>query len=183
MITRCAIKRKNTSRHHVAQIKLSHSQIRHGHVQKFVGKHTYLRLTLPKSKGHDTPIITMPQAVRAYERLSEIAERRGSAAPEDYLFMPNVVDRDIALLSISRQFKKVLIAAGLDSGAKNRCTLYSLRHTALTFRLQYGEPVDLITLSRNARTSVSMVEKFYSGRLNAETNLANFLGRTRWGWG
>jgi hypothetical protein len=41
----------------------------------------------------------------------------------------------------------------------------------MTFRLLYGRKVDLLTLARNARTSVEMVEKFYSSNLNAEMNI------------
>jgi hypothetical protein len=38
-------------------------------------------------------------------------------------------------------------------------------------RLLYGRRVDLLTLARNARTSVEMVEKFYSSNLSAEMNI------------
>ena len=50
-------------------------------------------------------------------------------------------------------------------------TLYSLRHTAITFRLLYGNGIDLLTLARNARTSVEMIERFYSSNLTAEMNI------------
>jgi hypothetical protein len=50
-------------------------------------------------------------------------------------------------------------------------SLYSLRHTAITFRLLYGRGIDLLTLARNARTSVEMIERFYSSNLTAEMNI------------
>jgi len=50
-------------------------------------------------------------------------------------------------------------------------SLYSLRHTAITFRLLYGKGIDLLTLARNARTSVEMIERFYSSNLTAEMNI------------
>lgn len=50
-------------------------------------------------------------------------------------------------------------------------TLYSLGHSAITFRQLYGRNVDLLTLSRNARTSVEMVGRFYSSNLSAEMNI------------
>lgn len=53
-----------------------------------------------------------------------------------------------------------------------RRTLYSLRHSAITFRLLYGEGIDLLTLARNARTSLEMVDKFYASELSAEMNVA-----------
>ncbi len=70
------------------------------------------------------------------------------------------------------QFQRVLYAAGLRTGTRgqNR-TLYSLRHTAITFRLLYGQGIDLLTLAKNARTSVEMIERFYASELNAEMNV------------
>jgi hypothetical protein len=50
-------------------------------------------------------------------------------------------------------------------------SLYDLRHTAITFRLLYGKGIDLLTLVRNARTSVEMIETFYSLNLIAEMNI------------
>jgi hypothetical protein len=49
--------------------------------------------------------------------------------------------------------------------------MYCLRHTAITFRLLYGRGIDLLTLARNARTSVQMIEKFYASQLTAEMNI------------
>ena len=62
------------------------------------------------------------------------------------------------------------------ANGKNR-TLYSLRHTAITLRLLYGGKIDLLTLARNARTSVEMIEKFYSSNLSAEMNIDLLQGR------
>jgi hypothetical protein len=52
-----------------------------------------------------------------------------------------------------------------------------LRHTAITFRLLYGNGIDLLTLARNARTSVEMIEKFYSSTLTAEMNIEMLQSR------
>ena len=49
--------------------------------------------------------------------------------------------------------------------------LFSLGHAAITFRLLYGNGIDLLTLARNARTSVEMIERFYSSNLTAEMNI------------
>lgn len=78
------------------------------------------------------------------------------------------------------QFRRILEAAGLRKGARgqNR-TLYSLRHTAITFRLLYGQGIDLLTLAKNARTSVEMIEKFYASELNPEMNVAMLQSRRR----
>jgi hypothetical protein len=64
------------------------------------------------------------------------------------------------------------------SNGMNR-TLYSLRHTAITFRLLYGGNIDLLTLARNARTSVEMVEKFYSSNLSSEMNIDLLQGKRK----
>jgi len=58
-------------------------------------------------------------------------------------------------------------------------TLYSLRHTAITFRLIYGGNIDLLTLARNARTSVEMIDKFYASTLSAEMNIALLHSKRR----
>jgi hypothetical protein len=39
------------------------------------------------------------------------------------------------------------------------------------FRLTKGEGVDLLTLARNCRTSVDMIEKFYASHLAPEMNI------------
>ena len=61
-----------------------------------------------------------------------------------------------------------------DCGSANagKTGLYSLRHTAITFRLLFGRGIDLLTLARNARTSVEMIERFYASELSAEMNVA-----------
>jgi integrase len=54
-----------------------------------------------------------------------------------------------------------------------------LRHTAITFRLIYGGNIDLLTLARNARTSVEMIEKFYASTLSAEMNISLLHSKRR----
>ena len=39
------------------------------------------------------------------------------------------------------------------------------------FRLTMGESIDLLTLARNARTSVEMIDRFYAKPLQAEMNV------------
>jgi hypothetical protein len=69
--------------------------------------------------------------------------------------------------------------AGIAENAANgqTRTIYSLRHTAMTLRLLYGKNIDLITLARNARTSVDMIERFYSSNLTAEMNIDLLQGK------
>jgi integrase len=153
--------------------------LQHQHVTVVRGKQTYLRLNLPESKLHDKPIVTLQSAVVVYEKLKEFHEKHGQANPTDYLFFPQLKDRKFVLIYLGWQFKFVQEQACIEANAsngKNR-TLYSLRHTSITFRLLYGRSIDLLTLARNARTSVEMIEKFYSSNLSSEMNIDLLQGR------
>lgn len=131
----------------------------------------YLRIDLPTSKGHDAPIITMPVAVKIYERVLKNHRQAGYGRPGDYVFLPARQNRAYAHEIVRRQFRLVLVAAGLLKSAKGvDHTLYSLRHTALTFRLLNAEELDLVTLARAARTSVDMIDRYYASALTAEMN-------------
>ena len=56
-------------------------------------------------------------------------------------------------------------------------SLYSLRHSAITFRLLYGQGIDLLTLARNARTSVEVINKHYASTLSGEQNIGLLQSR------
>ena len=77
------------------------------------------------------------------------------------------------------QFMYLQSLAGIEANAANgqTRTIYSLRHTAMTFRLLYGGKIDLLTLARNARTSVQMIERFYASNLTAEMNIDLLQGK------
>lgn len=153
--------------------------LQHKHVAVIRGEHAYLRLNLPESKKHDKPIVTLAPAVRVYERLVQLNRARGMAGQDDYLFLPEITDRKKAVEFMGYQFQNVLDVAGIGDNAANgkKRTLYSLRHTCITFRLLYGSNIDLVTLARNARTSVEMIEKFYSSNLTAEMNIDLLHGK------
>ena len=146
--------------------------IQHKHIDSITGNHTYLRLNLPKTKGHAGQIVTLRSAKFAYDRLKQYQAARGYGGPNDYLFLPEVKDRQGAIQLISNHFRKILLSSNLSLGQEGQTrTLYSLRHSAITFRLLYGKGIDLLTLARNARTSVEMIERFYSSNLTAEMNI------------
>ena len=152
--------------------------VQHKHVEIVRGKSTYLRLTLPETKRKTTPVVTMPAAVGTYLRLRARAEKLGRAGPDDYVFLPELPDRRSAMWLIDTQFARTLDRAGLRlNHLGQRRTLYSLRHTAIMFRLLYGKGIDLLTLARNARTSVAMIEKFYASNLTAEMNVGLLQSR------
>lgn len=152
--------------------------LQHKHVHVIRGESTYLRLVLPETKRKTTPVVTMPAAVHIYESLRARASARGKARPDDFVFLPDEPNRETAMWLIDRHFVRVLVSAGLRiSHLGRRRTLYSLRHTAIMFRLLYGEGIDLLTLARNARTSVAMIEKFYASNLTAEMNIGMLQSR------
>lgn len=143
----------------------------------------YLRVDAPPSKGHADPIITMPVAVQIYDRILKLQRKNGFGKPEDYLFLPARKNRAYAHEIIRRQFRLALIEADLlTSSNGDEHALYSLRHTAITMRLQQGD-VDLVTLARACRTSVEMIDRFYASSLTAESNrdkLFSFRRPTRY---
>ncbi len=146
--------------------------IKNEHIQIIRGKNVYLRLTLPETKKHKTQIVSMPIAVDIYERLLKANFAKGYGKLSDYLFLPEIQNREDAIYIISRDFRKILIFAGLRYGRLGQGrSLYSLRHTAITNRLLFGQGIDLLTLARNARTSVEMIERFYASELSAEMNV------------
>lgn len=146
--------------------------IKHKHIEIITGPSTYLRLNLPETKRHTGQVVTMRAANAVYKTIKEHQNSRGYGGPEDYLFLPEVSDRNGAIQLITTHFRKILERAKLRKGQYGQFrTLYSLRHTAITFRLLYGNGIDLLTLARNARTSVEMIERFYSSNLTAEMNI------------
>jgi integrase len=153
--------------------------LKHKHVSIVRGKHIYLRLNLPETKKHDKPIVTLQPAVFVYERLLAQQRTDGYGRPNDYLFLPSLEERRYLLVVYGWQFMYLQSLAGIEANAANgqTRTIYSLRHTAMTFRLLYGGKIDLLTLARNARTSVEMIERFYASNLNAEMNIDLLQGK------
>lgn len=154
-------------------------QLKHKHVTVVRGESVYLRLNLPETKKHDKPMVTLQPAVHVYESLLRHTTAQGYGGPDDYVFLPAEKDRSYALAVLGFWFKWVMREAGLpltDSMNRPR-TLYCLRHTSIMFRLLYGQGIDMLTLARNARTSVQMVERFYASSLDGEMNEAMLQSR------
>jgi len=153
--------------------------LQHKHVTVVRSEHVYLRLNLPETKKHDKPIVTMQAAVSVYEKLLAWQKTQGYGRTEDYLFLPEVKDRKVAMMRLGHMFTYAKTKSGVGDNKANgqSRTLYSLRHTAITFRLLYGGNIDLLTLARNARTSVQMIEQFYSSNLTAEMNIDLLQGK------
>lgn len=143
-----------------------------------------LVLNLPKSKEHDQPIWTMPNAVEIYLRQCKETKPSGEdwekltkkkkeeAWANQYVFLPETANRDKALKSLQVQFAIVCNESGLKKGSLGQeRTMYSLRHTCIMYRLMYGFGIDLLTLANNARTSPEMIHRFYARHLTGGQNL------------
>jgi len=82
--------------------------------------------------------------------------------------------------SLPQVIQSVSEALMPDTGPKSeQRTIYSLRHTCFMFRLMYGEKIDTLTLARNGRTSVEMVEKHYASQLRGEHNIDMIQSRRK----
>ena len=115
-------------------------------------------MPIPETKKHDKPITSLPRAAYSYKKLREHHQSIGYGGDNDYLFLPDMLNRDSAYDKIANQFEAVL---SLIKKPEHPLTLYSLRHTAIMYRPIYGGEINLLTLARNARTSVTMIERFY----------------------
>ncbi len=96
-------------------------------------------------------------AVRPFERMME----RNQPEPTDRLFP---VDH-------KKQFNRILEEQDLKVDREgNRRTLYSLRHSYISFRLLEG--ADIYQIAKNCRTSVEMIEKHYAVHLKNSLDAA-----------
>ncbi len=152
--------------------------LKHRHVEVVRNENTYLRLTLPETKSHSRPIVTMKPAVRIYLQLSKHHGIENLARQDDYLFLPHLRDRHYAHVVLSTHFNWILANTGLKKGPHGQDrSLYSLRHSSITFRLLYGQGIDLLTLARNARTSIDMINQHYASTVTAEQNIGMLQSR------
>ena len=152
--------------------------LKHRHVEIVRGENIYLRMNLPETKSHGKPIVTLYPAVRIYEQILKHQRAEGRGAPDDYLFLPHLRDRNYALAVLGFHLNWVLSETGLKIGAHGQArSMYSFRHSAITFRLLYGQGIDLLTLARNARTSVDVINTYYASTVTGEQNIALLQSR------
>jgi integrase len=155
-------------------------QLQNKHIEIIKGARSYLRINLPEIKRHRSPIVSLPNAVPIYKRLLARQCENGYGRADDYVFFPEEPNRLLMLNIIGWLFNWILNELNIKRGPHNiDRSLYSLRHTSITFRLIYGGSIDLLTLARNARTSVEMIEKHYASTLSAEMNIALLHSKRR----
>ena len=147
--------------------------LKHKHIAVVKRDEVYLRLTHPPTKKHANPVVSMPKAIEVYDEIIERQKKEGYGTADDFVFQPqHKENRDYAIQQLHRQFEYVLQLTNLKTnGVGEKRTLYSLRHTAIMFRLIDSQGLDLLTLARNARTSVEMIDRFYAKHLLAEMNV------------
>ena len=94
---------------------------------------------------------------KVLEYLQRIKELYAEPTPDDFVF----AHKDgKPIKSFRKGFTSLIDTAGVGVDSKgDRRTIYSLRHTYATFRLEEG--VSVYTLARNMGTSVAMIERFY----------------------
>jgi len=153
--------------------------LKHRNIQIVDREHKYLRIQTDTSKTVNTPIVSMEDGVGIYRDLLEFHKKNNRpCSKDDYVFFPHLLNRDFSLQTMRRQFDHILNECDLKTTSNGEPrTLYSLRHTSIMFRLTMGESIDLLTLSRNCRTSVSMIERFYGKPLESEMNVGKLQSR------
>jgi len=136
--------------------------LKHSHIDIVRTKNLYLRLNHPTTKSHSNPVVSLEKAVEIYENIVSRQKISKEYSKDGYVFVPKFDNRNTALRHLQRQFNYLLEITKLKiDGLGNVRTLYSLRHSALMFRLLESQDLDLLTLARNARTSPEMLDRFY----------------------
>jgi len=115
------------------------------------------------------------KALIAYEQLSDKQKLKKTKPPEpkeyldpdDYVFMPQYTNRSTALEKLGKLFALIIEKSGLEEKREKNLTLYSLRHTAIMYRLIHSD-IDSLALAKNARTSQAVIERFYGAHLTTE---------------
>ena len=154
------------------------AKLKHKHIEIVRSKNTYLRLTLPETKLHNAPIVTLQPAVRIYQQICKYQQPRKLANADDFLFLPDFKNRQYAMSLLSTLFNWVLDHTSLKLNANGKPrSLYSLRHSSITFRLLYGGGIDLVTLARNARTGIDVINNHYASSVTGEQNIAMLQSR------
>jgi site-specific recombinase XerD len=144
--------------------------LKHKHIKKKgAGKDTWLTLNHPATKTNANEVQAMPATVGIYaSQVQQLKDENLPVKPDDYVFFPQIRDnRTTAMEVISRLFKRIIEESKIEERTGKKITLYGLRHTAIMFRLIIGN-VDTLVLSRNARTSQNMIDKFYASHLTTD---------------
>ncbi|MFN5759899.1 MAG: tyrosine-type recombinase/integrase [Sphingomonadaceae bacterium] len=147
------------------------ANLRHRHIKVHSsGETPHLEITVSDGKTKPRVVYSMPTAVEVYQRM----KKRTGQERDNYLFKTQYFNRKTALSKMRLDFETVLKAADLETdGFGKKRTMYSLRHSAIMFRLLMGDNVDYQTLVKNAGTSIDQLHRFYASHLDPRMNLGN----------
>lgn len=120
-------------------------------------------------------------SVDVLEHQNSLFERlyKRKPKPDDYLFFPDVADRNTAAGRARDMFRALLdkMEIRTDSDGRRR-SLYSIRHSSIQHILANGD-VEVFDLAKNAGTSVQMIEKFYTKYMGlSDVNARNLFRST-----
>lgn len=149
--------------------------IKHRHVHRVQrGDVVFLELRHPATKGHKHHMASTEHGWEHYERIKARSIAAGFGRADDFVFAPDMANRDSALAMLTNQFTAVLEMSGLkvDDEGKNR-TLYSLRHTAIVAAIRQGVPISII--APNARTSELMINRFYGSHIKSALEMGSVM--------
>lgn len=135
----------------------------------YEGPTPHIHIKNVRGKTGPRDVHSMPVGVAAYRH---IAERTGGI-PDGFLFKVKSLNRQTAVERMRDSFERLLRAAGLYRVDGRNLVSYSLRHSAIMFRLLEGDHVDLLVLAKAAGTSVDQIERFYGSHLEVGMKLEN----------
>ena len=141
--------------------------LRHKHVHTVEQRGIkFIELRHPATKRHNNHMMGTEQSFLSYFYVKSLQEKQGKAKPEDFVFAPDLANRETALDMLATQFTAVLEMAQLrkDDEGKPR-TMYSLRHTCIVRSIHKGVPIEMI--ATNSRTSSEMIRRFYGSHVNS----------------
>ena len=141
--------------------------LRHKHVHIVEAQGIkFIELRHPATKEHSNHMMGSEQSFFSYFTIKDVQEKLGMAKPEDFLFAPDLANRETALDRLGTQFTAILLLAQLrrDDEGKPR-SLYSLRHTAIVRSIHKGLAIELI--AANSRTSSDMIRRFYGSHVKS----------------
>jgi hypothetical protein len=142
------------------------------------GKNKYLLITAT-TKVKEKQIVSLASAVSIYEQVQKINKLKGFNKSDDFVWFPQMPNRDYAMQQVRRQFDHVLKIVNLKmspTGLDRNLT--SLRHSAAMFAGRNRE-ISLKVLADNLRTSIEMLDKHYLSQMTNEMHVEQIQSKRR----
>ena len=129
----------------------------------------YESLVTFRKKEHDLKMKEAKAIADPDKRQKALDALEGSPylKPDDYVFFPQYPNRQTMMGNWGKLFREVLKESKIEQDTGKNIQLYSLRHTAIMFRLMRSN-VDSLILAKNARTSQGVIEQFYGSHLTTD---------------